>query len=68
LELPLKNIVNRLEDWSLATHKVEEVDKLISEQEWKVKQSTFIFTYHSCRIKHGYRQTCYDYFLLLLLL
>jgi hypothetical protein len=30
LDLPLKNIVNRLEDLRLASHKVEEVDKLIS--------------------------------------
>jgi len=43
LELPLKNIVNRLEDLRLASHKVEEVDKLISEQEWKIKQSNFDF-------------------------
>ena len=33
LELPLKNTVNRLEDLRLASHKVEKVDKLISEQE-----------------------------------
>ena len=39
--LPLRNIVNRLEDLRLASHKVEEVDKLISEQEWKIKQSKF---------------------------
>jgi hypothetical protein len=41
LELPLRNIVNRLDDLRLASHKVEEVDKLISEQEWKLKQSKF---------------------------
>ena len=43
LELPLKNIVNHLEDLIFASHKVEEVDKLISEQEWKIKQSNFDF-------------------------
>jgi hypothetical protein len=43
LELPLKNIVNRLEDLRLASHKVKEVDKLISEQEWKFKQTKFYF-------------------------
>jgi ribosomal protein L10 len=43
LELPLKNIVNRLEDLRLASHKVEEVDRLIAEQEWKIKQSKFDF-------------------------
>jgi hypothetical protein len=37
LELPMKSIVNRLEDLGLASHKVEEVDKLIFEQEWKIK-------------------------------
>jgi len=41
LELPLKSIVNRLEDLRLASRNVEEVDKLISEQEWKLKQSNF---------------------------
>jgi len=43
LELPLKSIVNHLEDLRLASHKVEEVDRLISEQEWKLKQSNFDF-------------------------
>jgi len=43
LELPLKNIVNRLEDLRLASLKVQEVDKLISEQVWKIKQSNFDF-------------------------
>jgi hypothetical protein len=41
LDLPLRNIVNRLEDLRLASHKVEDVDKLISEQEWKITQSKF---------------------------
>ena len=31
LELPMRSIVNRLEDLRLASHKVEEVDRLISE-------------------------------------
>ena len=35
LELPMKSIVNSLEDLWLASHKVEEVDRLISEQESK---------------------------------
>jgi len=34
----MKSIVNRLEDLRLSSHKVE-VDRLISEQEWKIKQS-----------------------------
>jgi hypothetical protein len=36
----LRNIVNRLEDLRLASHKVE-ADKLISEQEWKIRQYKF---------------------------
>ena len=40
LELPLKNIVNRLDDLKLASHKVDEVNRLIFEQEWKIKHFT----------------------------
>ena len=43
LDLPMKNMVNCLDDLRLATHKVEEVDRLISEQEWKLKHSTSDF-------------------------
>jgi len=43
LDLPVKNIINRLDDLRLASHKVEEVDRLISEQEWKLKHSTSDF-------------------------
>ena len=69
LELPLKNIVNRSEDLRLVSHKVEEVDKVISEQEWKIKQSNFDFSPILLVIcRHGYYQLCYDYSLLLLLL
>jgi len=39
LELPLKNVVNRLDDLRLASHKVDEVNKLILEQEWKIMHS-----------------------------
>jgi hypothetical protein len=39
LDLPLKNIVNHLDDLRIASHKVEEIESLISEQEWKVKHS-----------------------------
>lgn len=41
LELSLKTIVNRLEDLGIASHKFEKVEKLISEQEWRIKQSKF---------------------------
>jgi len=43
LQLPLNVIVEGLKDLRLASHKVEEVDRLISEQEWKLKQSKFDF-------------------------
>ena len=39
LDLPLKNVVNCLEDLWPVSHKVEEVDRLISEQKWKIRQS-----------------------------
>lgn len=41
LDMPLKNVVNHLDDLRLASHKVEEVDRLISEQEWKIRQSKY---------------------------
>jgi hypothetical protein len=34
LNLPLRSTVNRLEDLKIASHKVEDVDRLIAEQ-WK---------------------------------
>jgi len=40
LELPLKGVVNQLDDLRLASHKVDEVNRLILEQEWKIKHST----------------------------
>jgi len=41
LDLPLRNIVNHLEDLRLASHKVQEVDRLNSVEEWKIRQSKF---------------------------
>jgi hypothetical protein len=40
LKLPLKNVVNYLDDLRLTTHKVDEVNRLILEQEWIIKRST----------------------------
>jgi len=40
LELPLKGVINRLDDLRLTSHKVDEVIRLILEQEWKIKHST----------------------------
>jgi hypothetical protein len=39
LDLPLKNIINHLDDLRVASHKVDDVERLISEQEWKIKYS-----------------------------
>ena len=61
--------MNRLDDLRLASHKVDEVNKLISEQEWKIKHLTSYF--HLSFLSYmGVITTsfCYDYFLLLLLL
>jgi hypothetical protein len=41
LELPLQNVINRLDDLRLASQKVDEVNRLIFEQEWKIKRFTF---------------------------
>jgi hypothetical protein len=37
LELPTKNIVNRLEDLQLTSHKVEKVDRLTAGKNWKMR-------------------------------
>ena len=67
LELPLKSLVNRLEDLKLASHKVEELDKIISEQEWKIKQSRYD-SHLSVIYRYDYHQPCYVHPILLLLL
>jgi len=43
-------LINRSEDLKLSSHKVEEGDKLISEQEWKIKQSRYDSHLPFCRI------------------
>jgi hypothetical protein len=50
LELPLKNIVNRFDDLRVASHKVDEVNKLIFEQEWKIKHLFLIITCLFCHM------------------
>jgi len=67
-ELPLKGVVNRLDDLRLTSHKVDEVNRLILEQEWKIKHSTSysIVIFDVCR--YVYHWSSRDYFLLLLLL
>lgn len=44
LDLPLKNTINHLDDLRMASRRVDEVERLISEQEWKMKQ--FHIDYH----------------------
>ena len=39
LNLPLTNAIHRLDDLKVANHKVEEVEKLIEEQDWKLRHS-----------------------------
>jgi hypothetical protein len=50
LDLPLKNILNHLDDLRLASHKVEDVDRPIAEQEWKMKRSNMMINYLSYRM------------------
>jgi hypothetical protein len=40
LSLPLKSVTNSLDYLRIASHKVEDVENLIQEQEWKMKHST----------------------------
>jgi hypothetical protein len=37
LDLPVKNVVNHLDDLRTSSHKMEEVEKLVDEEEWKIK-------------------------------
>ena len=40
LHLPLRSVTSSFDDLRIASHKVEEVESLISEQDWKIKHST----------------------------
>jgi hypothetical protein len=69
LELPLKGVVNHLDDLRLASHKVDEVNRLILKQEWKNQALHFLLSFvvfDVCR--YVYHRSSHDYFLLLLLL
>ena len=39
LNLPLNNVIHHLDDLKVANHKVEEVEKLTEEQDWKLRHS-----------------------------
>ena len=40
LRIPLRSVTNSLDDLRIASHKVEDVENLILEQDWKIKHST----------------------------
>ena len=39
LDLPLNSVIRHFDDLQLANHKVEEVERLIAEQDWKLRHS-----------------------------
>jgi hypothetical protein len=40
LHIPLRSVTNSLDDLRIASHKVEDVENLLHEQDWKIKHST----------------------------
>ena len=38
--IPLRSVASSLDDLKIASHKVEDVEKLILEHDWKIKHST----------------------------
>ena len=59
LNLPLNNVIHHLDDLKVANHKVE-VERLIEEQDWKVKHSNM--DYHLPFLSHGYDFTFFHCF------
>jgi hypothetical protein len=43
LSIPLRSVTNSLDDLRIASHKVDDVQNLILEQDWKIKHSTVDF-------------------------
>jgi hypothetical protein len=39
LDLPLNNVINHLDDLRWASHKVNDVERIVAEQEWKMRRS-----------------------------
>jgi len=62
LHIPLRSVAGSLDDLKIASHKIEDVEKLIFEQEWKIG-FTFVF-FVICR--HGDDWFNFDLLLLLL--
>jgi hypothetical protein len=57
LDLPIKSVVNHLDDLRLASYRVEEVEKLVSEKELKLKHSSI--NYHLSFLSYvGMITTC----------
>ena len=70
LHIPLRSVAGSLDDLRIASHKVEYVEKLILEQEWKVKHSTLdshlsLILFVLCQ--HGDDWFNFNLFMLLLL-
>ena len=40
LSIPLRSVTNSLDDLRIASHKVDNIEDLILEQDWKIKHST----------------------------
>jgi hypothetical protein len=51
LDFPLKNEIQHLDDMKEANDKVEEVERLIAEQEWKLRPSNM--DYHLSFVLYG---------------
>jgi hypothetical protein len=69
LDLRLKNIINHLDDLRIGSHKVDDIEKLISEQEWKIKHSnTDLSPLLPILYRNGHHKHNHVYLLLLLLL
>jgi len=64
LHTPLRSVAGSLDDFRIASHKVEDVEKLILEQEWKVKHSTLVLHLFFVFCRHG--DDWFNFMLLLL--
>jgi len=63
LNLPLTNVIHRLDDLKVASHEVEEVEKLIEEQDWKLRHSNM--DYHFSFLSYvGMVTTALTFFIL----
>jgi hypothetical protein len=65
LHIPLRSVAGSLDDLIIASHKVEYVEKLILEQDWKIKHSTLdlhlSFLSYDCMVQNGLTLICFCY-------